>query len=98
MPKTSLSTVIEPPATPYCRFGAKNLAGRGQKGVWAGREVRSQQRIVGGEEEINMVTWVLVEEPTPEVASAIEVVEARLGSTEEVMWVCPGPVVEPVQD
>ncbi|MFA5890988.1 MAG: hypothetical protein WDA27_08575 [Actinomycetota bacterium] len=45
-----------------------------------------------------MVTWVLVEEPTPEVARAIEVVEARLGSTEEVMWVCPGPVVEPVQD
>jgi len=45
-----------------------------------------------------MVTWVLVEEPTPQVAAAIEIVESRLGSDQEVMWLCPGPVAEPVQD
>ena len=45
-----------------------------------------------------MVTWVLMEEPTEEIAKAIEIVEARLGSDDEVMWLCPGPVAEPVQD
>lgn len=45
-----------------------------------------------------MVTWVLMEEPTEEIAKAIEIVEARLGSNDEVMWLCPGPVAEPVQD
>jgi hypothetical protein len=40
-----------------------------------------------------------MEEPTVEVARAIEVVEARLGSDAEVMWVSPGPLsVEPIQD
>ena len=45
-----------------------------------------------------MVTWVLTEEPTEEVERAIQIVEARLDSDGEVMWVCPGPVVEPIQD
>ncbi len=46
-----------------------------------------------------MITWVLAEEPTLDVARAIEVVEARLGSTEDVMWLSPADqVVEPVQD
>ena len=45
-----------------------------------------------------MVIWVLTEEPTDQVEAAIEIVEARLGSTEEVSWLCPGPLVEPVQD
>ena len=45
-----------------------------------------------------MITWVLAEEPTEEVARAIEIVEARLDSTEEVMWVCPADVVEPATD
>ena len=45
-----------------------------------------------------MVTWVLTEEPTWQVAQAIEIVEARLGSDADVMWLAPGPVVEPVQD
>jgi len=45
-----------------------------------------------------MVTWVLTEEPTEEVARAIEIVEARLGSDQEVMWLCPGPIAEPIQD
>jgi len=40
MPKTSLSTVIEPSLTPYCRFEAKNLARWEQKGDPTGREVR----------------------------------------------------------
>jgi hypothetical protein len=45
-----------------------------------------------------MVTWVLTEEPTELIARAIEIVEARLDSDQEVMWLCPGPVAEPVQD
>ena len=36
-----------------------------------------------------MITWVLVEEPTEEVARAIEIIEARLGSTEEISWLAP---------
>ena len=45
-----------------------------------------------------MITWVLAEEPTEEVAKAIEIVEARLGSDQDVLWVSPGPVSEPAQD
>jgi len=36
-----------------------------------------------------MITWVLVQEPDPLVAKAIEIVEARLGSDEEVLWLSP---------
>jgi len=43
-----------------------------------------------------MVTWVLVSEPDLLVAKAIEICEARLGSTEEVQWLCPA--AEPAQD
>ncbi|MGZ4119158.1 MAG: hypothetical protein ACXVQY_07610 [Actinomycetota bacterium] len=43
-----------------------------------------------------MITWVLAAEPDALVAKAIEVVEARLGSEEDVMWLCP--VIEPAQD
>ena len=45
-----------------------------------------------------MVTWVLMEEPTEAVAKAITIVEARLGSEQEVTWLCPGPLAEPIQD
>lgn len=45
-----------------------------------------------------MVTWVLTEEPTWEIARAIEIVEARMGSDDEVTWLSPGPAIEPVQD
>jgi hypothetical protein len=47
-----------------------------------------------------MITWVLVEEPTFEVARAIEIVEYRLNSDPEaVQWICAHlPVVEPAQD
>jgi len=50
-----------------------------------------------------MVTWVLTEEPDEAIARAIEIVEARLGSDEEVMWLAPGPlavdpITLPVQD
>jgi hypothetical protein len=58
--------------------------------------VRSESN--GRGEESVMVTWVLTEEPDELVARAIEIVEARLGSDEEVMWLAPGPVAEPVQD
>ena len=47
-----------------------------------------------------MVTWVLVEEPTFEVARAIEIVEYRMDSDPDaVQWICAHlPVVEPAQD
>jgi hypothetical protein len=47
-----------------------------------------------------MVTWVLVEEPTFEVARAIEIVEHRLGADPDlVQWICAHlPVNEPAQD
>lgn len=44
-----------------------------------------------------MITWVLTEEPTEDVARAIEIVEARLGSTEEINWMAP-VIGEPVQE
>lgn len=43
-----------------------------------------------------MVTWVLADEPDAFVAKAIEIVESRLGSDQEVLWVCP--TGEPAQD
>jgi hypothetical protein len=45
-----------------------------------------------------MITWVLTAEPTPVVRRAIEILEERVGSTAEVMWLCPGELVEPAQD
>jgi hypothetical protein len=42
-----------------------------------------------------MITWVLAEEPTEDVARAIEIVEARLGSNaDDVIWVCPAELPE----
>lgn len=43
-----------------------------------------------------MITWILAQEPTEQIACAIEVIEARLGSEEDVNWICP--VAEPIQD
>lgn len=43
-----------------------------------------------------MVTWVLAEEPTEQVQRVIAAVETRIGSDSEVMWVCPGPIVESI--
>lgn len=41
-----------------------------------------------------MVTWVLAEEPTWEVARAIEIVENRLGcDPDDVTWICPDVAV-----
>jgi hypothetical protein len=45
-----------------------------------------------------MVTWVLTEEPDELIAKAITIVEARLGSEDEVTWLSPGPLAEPIQD
>ncbi|HVL89166.1 MAG TPA: hypothetical protein VM841_02915 [Actinomycetota bacterium] len=45
-----------------------------------------------------MITWVLVQEPTAAVGAAIEMIEERVGSTAEVMWLCPDELAEPVQD
>ena len=43
-----------------------------------------------------MITWVLVDRPTVEVARAIEIVENRLGcDPDDVVWICAdAPVAE----
>lgn len=43
-----------------------------------------------------MITWVLIEEPTPSIERAIQVVENRIGSVGEISWV--SPVIDPAQD
>lgn len=45
-----------------------------------------------------MVTWVLMDEPNAAVRRAIEMIEERVGSTSEVMWISPGELVEDVQE
>lgn len=45
-----------------------------------------------------MVTWVLTEEPTAAVRRALEIIEERVGSDGEVMWLCPSEIVEPIQE
>ena len=49
-----------------------------------------------------MITWVLVEEPTPEVGRAIEIIEHRLGcDPDDVTWICsdvPVIEIEPAQE
>jgi hypothetical protein len=45
-----------------------------------------------------MVTWVLTEEPNAAVRRAIEIIEERVESDSEVMWLCPADTVEPVQE
>lgn len=43
---------------------------------------------------MEMVTWVLANEPDEAVQRVIEILEHRLGSDGEAMWVCPGPIAE----
>jgi hypothetical protein len=45
-----------------------------------------------------MVTWVLTEEPSASVRRAIEMIEERVASDADVMWLCPSESVEPVQE
>ena len=45
-----------------------------------------------------MITWVLVEEPSAAVRRAIEMLEDRVGSEAEVMWLCPDMIDEPIQE
>lgn len=53
----------------------------------------------GGDERSMMVTWVLVQEPTIEVAHMIEVLESRIGTDpDEVTWMCADFPVESIQD
>jgi hypothetical protein len=44
-----------------------------------------------------MITWVLTQEPTSAVKRALEILEERVGSDAEVMWLCP-ELTEPVQE
>jgi len=45
-----------------------------------------------------MVTWVLTEEPTAAVRRALELIEERVMSDSDVMWLCPSEAVEPIQE
>ncbi len=45
---------------------------------------------------MTMITWVLAQEPTASVKRALEVIEDRVGSDLEVMWLCPE--ISEVQD
>jgi hypothetical protein len=45
-----------------------------------------------------MVTWVLMEEPNAAVRRAIELIEERVQSDADVMWLCPTEAAEPVQE
>ena len=49
-------------------------------------------------EEKPMVTWVLTEEPTAAVRRALEMIEERVASDSDVMWLCPSEAVEPIQE
>ena len=51
----------------------------------------------GPREEMKMITWVLTQEPTAAVKRALEILEDRVGSDAEVMWLCP-ELTEPVQE
>ena len=45
-----------------------------------------------------MVTWVLMEEPNAAVRRAIEIIEERVNSDSDVMWLCPSEAAEPIQE
>jgi len=45
-----------------------------------------------------MVTWVLTEEPNSAVRRAIELIEERVASDADVMWLCPAEAAEPIQE
>jgi len=45
-----------------------------------------------------MVTWVLMEEPNAAVRRAIEMIEERVASDADVMWLCPSEAAEPIQE
>jgi hypothetical protein len=61
------------------------------------RKSASGNENVARGEERPMITWVLVKEPNAAVRAVIEMLEERVGSDAEVMWLCP-EAPEPVQD
>lgn len=75
------------------------------KNPWSGREKdsagdrKTSSRIEKDArgEEMAMITWVLAQEPTAAVKRALEILEERVGSDAEVMWLCP-ELTEPVQE
>jgi hypothetical protein len=66
------------------------------------KEANDRGRIISSTEGEEMITWVLVEEPTPEVGRAIEIIEHRLGcDPDDVTWICsdvPVIEIEPAQE
>jgi len=63
-----------------------------------GRKRGGRNEILRRGEEKPMVTWVLTEEPTAAVRRALELIEERVASDSDVMWLCPSEAVEPIQE
>lgn len=70
----------------------------GENPVLRRRKAAGDNEIMRRGEENVMVTWVLMEEPNAAVRRAIELIEERVESDADVMWLCPSESVEPVQE
>jgi len=82
---------------PRNRSGTEIVDNRARRRIR--RRTASLTSMMERDEGATMVTWVLTDEPDALVAKAIEIVEARLGSeAEDIMWLSPGPLAEPVQE
>jgi hypothetical protein len=68
-----------------------------RKTQWPEKEGPPAQRNVAPRGGETMVTWVLTEEPNAAVRRALELIEERVNSDSDVMWLCPSEV-EPVQE
>jgi hypothetical protein len=64
---------------------------------WRRKGGGSNEMLRRGEEN-PMVTWVLTEEPTAAVRRALELIEERVASDADVMWLCPSEAAEPIQE
>ena len=80
-------------AAPASRAGTRNEKFRRAEGSPISVPKVKRKRKGG-----KLITWVLAEEPDLRVRRVIEIVEERVGSEDEVMWLSPGPIEEPVQD
>jgi hypothetical protein len=80
-----------------CRFGSKNPRRGFEKRLRNDRNKSSYTEFSARGEEKTMITWVLTQEPTAAVKRALEILEERVGSDAEVMWLCP-EIAEPVQE
>lgn len=80
-----------------CRFDPNNPRSDLEKGSRSDRKRSSRIESRARGEERTMITWVLTQEPSASVRRALEMLEERVGSDAEVMWLCP-EIAEPVQE